>query len=88
MPSNFVPLIDTSLTPPASTGVRDNAAASAAFAAMSPGGKSSPAHKPGIHPSAPAPGLPSVTLQKDGDRVTHIRIHCACGQVIELECSY
>lgn len=31
---------------------------------------------------------PTVTLQRDGDRVTHIRIQCACGQMIELECNY
>lgn len=31
---------------------------------------------------------PVVILQRDGDRVTGIRIECACGQVIELACSY
>jgi hypothetical protein len=31
---------------------------------------------------------PSVTLQRDGDRVTQIRIQCVCGQVIELDCLY
>jgi hypothetical protein len=32
--------------------------------------------------------LPAVTLEREGDRVTHIRIHCTCGQVVELECAY
>ena len=32
--------------------------------------------------------VPSVSLQRDGDRVTHIRIQCGCGQLIELECAY
>lgn len=31
---------------------------------------------------------PEVTLQRDGDRVTQIRIRCGCGQVIELGCEY
>ena len=31
---------------------------------------------------------PRVTLQRDGGRVTVIRIQCACGQVIELACVY
>jgi hypothetical protein len=31
---------------------------------------------------------PRVTLQRDGDKVTGIRVECACGQVIELACSY
>ena len=33
-------------------------------------------------------GEPTLTLQRDGDRVTGIRIECGCGQVIELACSY
>ena len=39
------------------------------------------------HASAAGAG-PFVTLQKEGDRVTGIRIECSCGQVIELACSY
>jgi hypothetical protein len=31
---------------------------------------------------------PRVTLQRDGDRVSAIRIQCACGQVVELACVY
>jgi hypothetical protein len=31
---------------------------------------------------------PKVTLQKQGDVVSSIRIECACGQVIELACAY
>jgi hypothetical protein len=33
-------------------------------------------------------GTPSVTLQKQGEVVSGIRIECGCGQVIELACSY
>ncbi len=31
---------------------------------------------------------PHVSLQSDGDRVTNIRIQCACGQVMDLACVY
>ena len=31
---------------------------------------------------------PRVTLQRDGDHVSAIRIQCSCGQVIELACVY
>ncbi len=29
-----------------------------------------------------------ITLQKDGERITSIRIECSCGEVIELGCHY
>jgi hypothetical protein len=31
---------------------------------------------------------PRVTMQRDGDRISSIRIHCTCGQVIDLTCVY
>lgn len=31
---------------------------------------------------------PRVTVQRDGDRVTGIQVHCSCGEVIELACVY
>ena len=31
---------------------------------------------------------PNVTLKRDGDRVTHICVQCACGETIELACVY
>ena len=44
-------------------------------------------------PAAPPPpaqncAAPKVTLQKQGEVVTGIRIQCPCGQVIELRCVY
>ena len=40
--------------------------------------------------SAPAlvTGEPKVTLERDGDRITCIKIQCGCGHVIELACAY
>jgi hypothetical protein len=51
---------------------------------------------PGTAPSAPGaagsgPGVcskPVVTLRRNGDIVSGIRIQCACGQVIDLACVY
>ncbi len=40
-------------------------------------------------PSTPkAHGESKITLQKEGDVVTHIRIECACGLVTEVQCVY
>ena len=40
------------------------------------------------HACIAAQGKPVVTLQREGERVTGIRIECICGQIIELACSY
>jgi hypothetical protein len=49
-------------------------------------------------PAAPTPPVttralqncadPKVTLQRQGDQVTAIRVECGCGEVIELNCVY
>ena len=31
---------------------------------------------------------PRVTVQRDGARVTHLRIQCTCGQIMDLACLY
>lgn len=31
---------------------------------------------------------PQIALEREGDRVTGVRIHCTCGRVIELGFSY
>ena len=33
-------------------------------------------------------GEPRVTVERDGDRVTHLRIQCTCGQILDLACVY
>jgi len=43
------------------------------------------------HRAAVRPGKtcdPRVSLQRDGDQVSGIRIQCGCGQVIDLACVY
>jgi hypothetical protein len=44
-----------------------------------------PAHTPTL-PNAH--GEPSVILERDGDRVTLIKVHCPCGNDFELACDY
>ncbi|HEY3861214.1 MAG TPA: hypothetical protein VGO59_04935 [Verrucomicrobiae bacterium] len=39
-------------------------------------------------PAAKDCGRPAVTLQRQGEVVSGIRIECGCGQVIELACAY
>lgn len=31
---------------------------------------------------------PTVTYQRDGDKITRITVTCRCGEVIELACAY
>jgi hypothetical protein len=40
---------------------------------------------PPLHKNCAAP---AVTLQRQGDIISGIRVECGCGQVIELACSY
>lgn len=46
-----------------------------------------------LRPAAPASGgkkicEPRVSVQRDGDRVTNIRVECTCGQVMDVACVY
>ena len=31
---------------------------------------------------------PRITLQRAGNRVTHLRVQCTCGQIMDLACVY
>lgn len=42
---------------------------------------------PSANPKPP-PKEPQITLERDGDRITRIKVQCSCGQVIELNCAY
>jgi len=44
-----------------------------------------PAHPPALPNTH---GEPTLTLEREGDRVARIRIQCPCGNVIELACDY
>ncbi|MGA2555351.1 MAG: hypothetical protein ABSG04_03670 [Verrucomicrobiota bacterium] len=55
-------------------------------------GNGGTATAPGGHAAHASGGqncaTPKVTLQRQGEVVTGIRIQCSCGQVIELRCVY
>jgi hypothetical protein len=38
-------------------------------------------------PSIPA-DQPKITVVREGDRISQIRIQCVCGQFIEIQCQY
>jgi hypothetical protein len=84
MTDSFLPLV----TAPISAGesnllqlkVLPQAEAKAIFEPMPEAGRA--------QQSAKACGKPSVTLQRQGEVVSGIRIECGCGQVIELACAY
>jgi len=88
MSSKFQPFLPTPVTHHAPFRALDNVAATAAFVALA-----SNDHGPQTtgtacaHSAGQTSAKPTLTLQRDGDRVTHVRVECGCGQVIELECA-
>ncbi len=85
MTKAFVPLTVSRSAPSAASGFQPLSAAvpgaspapAAAFAATA-----LPQH------AGHAPTPPRVTLLREGDQVTHIRIECGCGEIVELACAY
>jgi hypothetical protein len=66
------------------------AADAAAISAAARSNASCPAPPPSA-PRVPVPGgppNPTVTVRREGERITGIRIICTCGEVIDLECGY
>jgi len=84
MTDTFVPL----------TAVKSTAPSDPGFSAMAGKGATpqvAPAATASAGPVAAPAGAcakPVVTLQRQGDVVSSIRIQCGCGQVIELNCVY
>jgi hypothetical protein len=64
-----------------STKVLTDSQGAVAFVPLSQAGANSPG-------SPPAPAEPQISLEREGDRVTRIRIQCPCGHTIELACEY
>jgi len=97
MTAEFVPLVtgaSVATTPAASVRLRPISAEPKNFQLASPtnlpiGAKANPET---AVPSAPAQhiahGPPRVTVERQGETITHIRIECSCGQVTELKCEY
>ncbi len=80
----FTPLTPASL---ASGGASSAASLAGSFKPLQ-----SPASISAANPSTAAPGncaaKPAVTLQRKGNVVTSIRVQCACGQVLDINCQY
>jgi len=77
MSESFVPLVPVIVTP-----------REAGFVSMpSKGPATADTSKP-AGPGNDGCSQPVVTLQRNGDVVSGIRIQCGCGQVIELACTY
>ena len=55
---------------------------------LSPRPPAEPTSPPPAPPTPRTPAPPKISLTRDGDRVTHIRIECSCGEVVELACEY
>lgn len=89
MASDFVPLAPKRSGPADGSGFRVRVVPTATAPETSKGFNPAtpPAAKPHCAASAHS-GEPVVTLRKEGDRITGIRIQCVCGQVIDLTCAY
>jgi hypothetical protein len=80
MTDTFAPLV------PAPAGSREAPFTSIHAIGLAPGAAPS---APGAAGSGPeACSKPVVTLKRDGDIVSGIRIQCRCGQVVDLSCVY
>ena len=90
MSSLFVPLLAPKSKSPAALASIE-AGATGSIAPLSPAPAEPPTaasnHSCGTPVSALS-AVPSISLEREGDHVAQIRIQCACGQVIELECAH
>ncbi|MBR91105.1 MAG: hypothetical protein CMO66_07570 [Verrucomicrobiales bacterium] len=47
-----------------------------------------PPVEPAEGEEAPARSQPELSLDKDGDKVTRIKVDCVCGETIVMDCDY
>jgi hypothetical protein len=47
-----------------------------------------PVAQPSSHDAHPNIGEPKITLERDGDRITKIKVQCVCGHIVEFCCLY
>jgi hypothetical protein len=78
MNDDFIPLLPVT-PPPAPTPAFTPAAPSATAGPTAP-----------TPPAAPAPAdhAPRLTVRQAGERITHVIVHCVCGEQIELTCEH
>lgn len=85
----FVPLMPGAMKPTEATTparLKVVPAAAPVFQPSTP--QSSRAVEPQPAPKHEMHGEPKITLERQGETITHIRVECGCGQVIELKCQY
>ena len=88
MSATFVPLVPGVATAPnlsAPTRLKPIPSTSAPFEVANPAKQKPEASS--LAPHVPH-GQPKVTLERQGELITHIRLECPCGQVTELKCEY
>jgi hypothetical protein len=89
MTQAFVPLVPGSLRTAESTGAARLKPITPASTQFQPGPPASAKVEPNGSPAPHAAhGEPKITLERQGETITHIRVQCGCGQVIELKCEY
>jgi hypothetical protein len=81
MPESFTPLA------PATAGARETSFTPMNLQSVARGGKPG-AILSGAKLDGEGCSQPVVTLQRNGDVVSAIRIQCGCGQVFDLACVY
>jgi hypothetical protein len=84
MPADFIPLVPNR---PASNSTAEFKVRILPSSSPSPASVDKPLPASHVH-AGKAPAEPTVTLQKEGDQITGIRIQCSCGQIINLSCQY
>jgi hypothetical protein len=83
MSESFAPLV------PATAGSKEAAFTAIHSNGVAPGTAPSAPAAPGAAGSGPEPrSKPVVTLRRNGEVVSGIRIQCGCGQVVNLDCVY
>jgi hypothetical protein len=97
MTAEFVPLVTgafTATAPAASVRLKPISAEPKNFqpassANLPTGAKANPETAVSAAPAQHiAHGPPKVTVERQGETITHIRVECSCGQVTELKCEY
>lgn len=83
----FVPL--TPAAPPAGgASSRATLLPRSAAPCVAPAGLPAAHPEPSVSAARPCSASPRVSLQRQGDLVTGIRIECVCGHIIDLACVY
>jgi hypothetical protein len=90
MSAAFVPLapgVLPTVAASATTRLKPISSTPSSFEPMTAANLKADGHGP-VATSQTPHGPPKITLERQGETITHIRIECSCGQVTELKCEY